>query len=362
MDDMTTFRLLSEATETQVDWLWEGYLPLGKLVVLDGDGGVGKSTLMYDLAARITTVREMPDGSPGVDGGVVMVEMEDEDGDTILPRIKRMGGDPSRIISAGMLPTGKCDEDGEEIMEPFTLDADGLEYLEEAVDNINAKLLVINPILTVLDGHVDTYKDASVKRALYPLVRLAVKKDVTVVIVRHTNKQGSSNATNLGTASKAFINTARAGLLLTPSPDDGEVRVMSKIKGSYSGTVPNLEFTIKADADKIAYVEWGGVSKYSVAQLIGAVSTGKTYNNIQQYFMENGPTVTTQALYKAFPDMKEVTVRQTLDKLKAKGVVRSLARGEWRLVDVMSTGYEDDEDETLPEYTQEHMDRESVKA
>ena len=332
-----TVRLLSEATVKEVEWLWEGYLPIGKLVVLDGDGGMGKSTMMYDLAARITTGSEMPDGSKGVNGGVVMVEMEDEDGDTILPRVLARKGNPSRIVSAGTISTGEYDEDGEEILEPFALDADGLAYLEEAIDAVNAKLVVINPILTVLAGHVDTYKDSSVKQALYPLVRLAAKKNCTVVIVRHTNKQGSSNATNLGTASKAFINTARAGLLIAPSPNDGNVRVLANIKGNMSKPMPSLEFTIESDDKNVAYIAWHGQSKYSVAQLIGAVKTGKSYNSVQELFVEKG-TLSNQAVYAAFPDVSENTLRQTLKKLSDKGVIRSLARGEWQLVDVQTTG------------------------
>lgn len=335
-------RLLSEAPVKPVEWLWKGYLPLGKLVVLDGDGGMGKSTIMYDIASRITTGRAMPDGSEGVDGGVVLVEMEDEDGEVIRPRIEKMGGNPARIASLGLVATGELDERGEEMLTPFLLDGRGIEQLEEAIDAVNAKLVVINPIMTVLAGVVDTYKDASVKQALYPLVRLASEKGVTIVIVRHTNKQGSSNATNLGTASKAFINTARSGILIAPSPDDGQVRVFANIKSNLSKPMPLLEFSLESDEDEIAYVKWRGKSEYSVAQLVGAVATGKTYNDVQKFLMENSPVVETRDVIAAFPDIPSGTIRQTIDKLRKKGVIRSNGRGSWRIVDVMSSGQVDD--------------------
>src|SRR5207249_2375561 len=74
-----------------VRWLWPGYLPLGKLVVLDGDPELGKSTVTLDLAARISAGRPMPDGTPTIAGGVVLLSAEDGAADTVRPRLDAAG-------------------------------------------------------------------------------------------------------------------------------------------------------------------------------------------------------------------------------------------------------------------------------
>ena len=105
--------LLSDIASEQLHWLWEKRIPRGKLTTLDGDPGLGKSLLTLDLAARITTGRSMPDGTPGVKGNVVLIAPEDDANDTIKPRIEAAGGDPSHIclldhINRVSLQYSKC--------------------------------------------------------------------------------------------------------------------------------------------------------------------------------------------------------------------------------------------------------------
>jgi len=85
---------LSDVEPQSIRWMWKGYLPLGKLVVVDGDPGLGKSTVLLDIAARLTTARPMPDGTPGLDTpvGVVLLSAEDDAGDTLRPRLDAAGG------------------------------------------------------------------------------------------------------------------------------------------------------------------------------------------------------------------------------------------------------------------------------
>src|SRR5205807_5720280 len=89
--------LLSHIESEQLHWLWEKHIPRGKLTTLDGDPGLGKSLLTLDLAARITTGRPMPDGTPGLQGSVLLIAPEDSAADIIKPRIEAAGGDPSHI-------------------------------------------------------------------------------------------------------------------------------------------------------------------------------------------------------------------------------------------------------------------------
>jgi len=85
---------LADVEPERVSWLWKGYLPLGKLVVHDGDPGVVKSTVSLDWAARVTTSSPMPDGSPGIKRTVLALSAEDGLADTIRPRLDAAGARP----------------------------------------------------------------------------------------------------------------------------------------------------------------------------------------------------------------------------------------------------------------------------
>ena len=88
---------LADVAPSPVKWLWPGRIPLGKITVLDGDPGLGKSTLTLDLAALVTTGRPMPDGTPGIEGTVILLSAEDDPSDTIRPRLEAAGADLSRV-------------------------------------------------------------------------------------------------------------------------------------------------------------------------------------------------------------------------------------------------------------------------
>src|SRR5262245_58757397 len=91
---------LDELQPETVRWLWPGYVPLGKMTLLDGDPGLGKSLLSLDLAARVTTGRSWPDGSAGAaPGNVLLVNCEDGLRDTVLPRLRALGGDLRRAVA-----------------------------------------------------------------------------------------------------------------------------------------------------------------------------------------------------------------------------------------------------------------------
>ena len=90
---------LSTVEPEKIVWNWKPYLPSGKVVIIDGDGGVGKTSLLLDIVARMTTGRDMPDGSRAQEGGAVYVSYEDGIADTIVPRLRRMKADLTRIVS-----------------------------------------------------------------------------------------------------------------------------------------------------------------------------------------------------------------------------------------------------------------------
>src|SRR5207245_5550722 len=96
--------LLSQVETQKVHWLWEKHIPLGKITLLDGDPGMGKALLALALAARVSSGRPMPDGTPGSQGGVILIAPEDDAADTLRPRLQAAGGDPSRVLLLTSVP------------------------------------------------------------------------------------------------------------------------------------------------------------------------------------------------------------------------------------------------------------------
>src|ERR1700741_41148 len=93
-----TLARFSHVRKRETAWLWPGWLPLGKVAILDGDPGLGKSTLLFDLAARVSKDGIMPDGTQGTSGSVLIVNAEDDHEDTIKPRLVAAGADLARVF------------------------------------------------------------------------------------------------------------------------------------------------------------------------------------------------------------------------------------------------------------------------
>ena len=142
-----------------VEWLWPGWIALGKLTVLDGDPGMGKSTLLLDLAARLSRDGLMPDDTAGPVGPSVILSAEDGDEDTIKPRLAAAGGVAERLFTM----TGVNGDNGEERPPEIPLD---LPAVEATVAERGARVLIIDPLMAYLTG-VDASRDQDVRRALF---------------------------------------------------------------------------------------------------------------------------------------------------------------------------------------------------
>ena len=166
------FAVMSEIIPKNVEWLWENRIALGEITIIDGDPGTNKSSLLLDLAARVSTGRRIPDDTKGTLGGVVLLAGEDSIRKTLPLRLKKAVADMSKV---GVFT------------EALTIPND-IELIEETLYRFGAKLLVIDPLMAFLGG--DSNSDQSVRRALTPLRAIAERTNVAIVLVRHLNKGG----------------------------------------------------------------------------------------------------------------------------------------------------------------------------
>jgi archaellum biogenesis ATPase FlaH len=155
----------------QIDWLWERRIPLGKITILDGDPGMGKSLLAINIAACVSTGLPMPDGTPGIQGGIILIAPEDGAEDTIKPRMETAGGDPSQVLLFNTVI--RFDEKRMGFFEyPFSLSQD-LKELEKRIKRRKAKLVVLDPLMAVLGRNVNSSSDQEIREVLIPLAQLA---------------------------------------------------------------------------------------------------------------------------------------------------------------------------------------------
>jgi hypothetical protein len=267
-------RLLSEVQPETVEWLWRDRIPLRKLTVLDGDPGLGKSTLTLDLAARLSRGAPMPDGTPGLFGGVVILTAEDGLADTIVPRLEAVGADRSRIVA---LEGVRLDDSEHTPTLP-----DDLPALTEAIAYVRARLVVVDPLVAFLGAAVDSWKDQSIRRALYPLAQLADYTGAAVVAVRHLTKGEGGQALYRGGGSIGIIGAARAGLLVARDPDDAQRRVLAVTKSNLGPEPCSLAFRLEAGPNGAARVAWEGTSPHGAGALLATPSDPETRSELER--------------------------------------------------------------------------------
>ena len=258
----------SEIAPEAVTWLWDGRIPVGKLTLLDGDPGLGKSTLTMDFASRVSTGTAFPtDLGRRAPSDVVVLSFEDGAGDTLRPRLDAAGADPARVhLLLGFRKLG-------EVVAPI-LPAD-MRAVEECCARVRASLVIIDPFLAYLGGEVDAHRDQDVRRALAPLAALAERQSVAVVVVRHLNKAGGASAIYRGGGSIGIIGAARSGLLVAKDPDDPDARVLASVKNNLAREPASLSFRMEqapagTTSGPVARIAWIGESSHRADDLLQA--------------------------------------------------------------------------------------------
>jgi RecA-family ATPase len=262
---------VADVQPERVSWLWPGYIPLGKITLLDGDPGLGKSNITLDLAARVTRGMVMPDGSQGdVIGPADVIVLSAEDGiaDTIRPRLEAAGADLARVFVLESFE----DTDGLARLPEIPTD---LDLIEEIVAARQAALLIVDPLMAFLAAATNSFRDQDVRRALAPVKLLSERTGAGVLVVRHLNKSTGGSAIYRGGGSIGIIGAARAGLLVGTDPDDesGARRVLATTKHNLGREVPSLAFHIEQAGDACR-VSWDGTSEHSAGAILSAAEHG----------------------------------------------------------------------------------------
>jgi hypothetical protein len=244
---------VDDVQETAIRWLWPGRVPLGRITMLVGRPGEGKSFLTTDMAARVTRGLSWPDGTDCPDGSVLVISAEDDPRDTIRPRLRAHGADLKRVHLFSMVR--RPDAEGRPYETMFTL-AD-VEALDAALtSHPDCRLVVVDPIGSFLGGGTDAHRDNDVRSVLVPVTVLAERHNVAVLVVAHRRKSFGPNADDMALGSRAFTAVARAVWHLTRDPENKARRLLLTGKSNIAAEQAGLAFTIVSEPGGLPSIAW----------------------------------------------------------------------------------------------------------
>jgi putative DNA primase/helicase len=220
-------------------FLVPGVFPLGKLVLLAGKGGLGKSSITIDLAARLSRgqcAMGMQYANP-MQGDTVFASCEDDESDTIVPRLLAAGADLSRVHFLRGVASGKPDE------QPALWSLAHHESLKNTLKaNRNIRLLVIDPANAFAGrAGIDGHNDAELRALLGPLTAVAAENDLAALMVTHLRKSESVAAADRVMGSAGWINAVRAAWMVVSVPPS-KSRLLLPIKSNLFSDAPGFEY------------------------------------------------------------------------------------------------------------------------
>lgn len=313
---------LADVKPERVSWLWADRIPYGKLTLIDGDPGLGKTTISLDIAARLTRGAKMPfDPSPVEPADVIVMSAEDGLADTIRPRLEAAGADLNHVHFLEI-------NDGSGIPRAPVLPND-IPLIEEAIKERNARLVIIDPLMAYLSGKVNANNDQDVRRALAALVAMAERTGAAIVVLRHLNKLTGSLAMYRGGGSIGIIGAARSALLVTKHPADPEKRVIARVKCNLSRHADAVIYSFE-DADGVGYVNWQETCQFTADGLLAAQEAERapSRSDAEEFlltFLADGPRLTA--------DVKEAATKagikeRTLSRAKTTLHVKACRMGK----------------------------------
>ena len=239
-----SYRKASSIAAKPVNWLWRGRIACGKVTIVAGNPGLGKSQALLGITATVSRGGLLPDGTACERGKAIILSAEDDPGDTIRPRLEVARADLDNVfilkaVTDGYMPDGSASQ------RSFNLAVD-LGKLGVMIEEIGeVSLIVIDPITAYL-GQTDSHKNAEVRGLLAPLAKIAEQYGVAIICVSHLNKSGGNDALMRVTGSLAFVAAARAAYLVVKDPSNDQRRLFLPLKNNLGNDQAGLAFAIQS--------------------------------------------------------------------------------------------------------------------
>lgn len=297
------FKTLSNFESRDVKWMWEPFIPLGLISILEGDPNVGKSYLAMHIAAQVSTGGCLPGLERMKCGRVLYLSTEDEPEYTIRPRIEAMGGDVSRI----RILTNKY----------FPLDERGIKLLRKELEDKPARLIVFDTLFSFVPSTSDTNKPNDMREILGRFAQIASEFKTAVLIIRHWTKGDRGKAIYRGSGSIDIIGLARAGIAVAIAPDDPNLRVMAHVKHNLSLRSTSFLYEIaRQPSARLPTIKWRGKSPLTADDIQGTTTQPSAIEVAENFIKEqlaDGPKLARKVGLAA---QKRLISSRTLDRAK----------------------------------------------
>ena len=295
---------MEDVVSKEVEWLWYPYIPYGKITIIEGDPGEGKTTLVLKLAAALSRGLPLPCDDDKEYEPIHIIYQTAEDGieDTIKPRLEKAGADCSMIRV--------IDETDKELS--MTDDR-----LEQAIIETGARLIILDPIQTYIGATVDMHRANEIRPVLKHLGIIAEKHNCAIILIGHMNKASSSKSTYRGLGSIDIQATARSVLLVARLRDKPNIRIMAHDKSSLAPAGDAIGFEMTEDSGMVCI----GPYDITIDELLsGNEGRGKkkldiAENFIKEYFGPNKIIPSNEIMMEA---AKRSIKRNTLLSAKKK--------------------------------------------
>ena len=266
---------MEEIEAEQVEWLLYPFIPYGKVTIIQGDPGEGKTTMVLQMIARLTRgeaifpeeeMENLPEGK-GTPITVLYQTAEDGLGDTIKPRLTAAGADCGKVIVI---------DDREKALTMMD------ERLEAAIKETSARLVVLDPIQGYLGADVDMNRANEIRPVMKRISALAEKYRCAIILIGHMNKCSGGKSSYRGLGSIDFQAAARSVLVVGRVKDDEQVRVACHIKSSLAPEGTPIAFRL----DKENGFEWIGEYEITADELLSGERKGQKTRNAKEFLKE----------------------------------------------------------------------------
>ena len=262
----------------KIDWLLYPFIPFGKVTIVQGDPGEGKTTMVLQIIAKLTKGEAvLPSGSdePALEEktmdlepvNVIYQTAEDGLGDTIKPRLLSAGADCSRVMVI---------DDNDQAL--TMMDA----RLEEAIIKTKARLVVLDPIQGFLGAAVDMHRANEIRPLMKRVAVLAEKYHCAIILIGHMNKNSNGKSSYRGLGSIDFKAAARSVLIVGRIKDEPEIRVVCHVKSSLAPEGKSIAFRL----DKDTGFEWIGEYDISADDLLSGDNRGQKIHEAKEFLKE----------------------------------------------------------------------------
>lgn len=308
----------SEVKVRKVEWLWYPFIPFGKITVIQGDAGDGKSTFILKLAAMLTNGEPMPftDGNKLEPMNVIYQSTEDDADDAIVPRFISAGGNTEKLLFINE-------------KEHYLSFSD--ERLLEAIRAIKAKLIILDPLSAYIGESTSINSANEVRSQFRPLIDIAKEQGCAIVIVHHMNKAIGQKAVNRAVGSVDIVGAARSVLMVARTDKERpNEHILVQVKSNLSPTGSAIVFSLSENG-----IEWIEETSKTADEVLGNAfsSMGRPDEQIQK-----AKDVLSRLLFDHKPKPQSLIMEQfktmcisesTVKKAKSQLNIRSVKQGTY---------------------------------